>query len=74
MWEAAEIIESAVGQGFNLAHTHRMGWLLRRWDSWIDRFDQPRDGWVEVDSAPDGQLGALLLRHQQREHAKRSTT
>lgn len=65
VWEAAETLEVILGPGVDLVHTKRMGWLLRTWDSWAGT-NGPRDGWREVDSAPDGQLGALLIRHQHR--------
>lgn len=66
-WEAADIIEQMVGAGFHLAHTHRMGWLLRQLESWPDWRTGRSWNWVDVDSAPEGQLGALLLRHQDRQ-------
>jgi hypothetical protein len=64
-WEAAETLEAILGPGVDLVHSKRLGWILRQWDSW-DGANGPRDGWKEVDSAPDGQLGALLIRHQRR--------
>jgi hypothetical protein len=64
-WEAAETLEAILGPGVDLVHTKRLGWILRAWDSW-EGPNGPRDGWKEVDSAPDGQLGALLIRHQRR--------
>jgi hypothetical protein len=66
-WEIGNGLEEILGHGFHLAHTHRMGWLLRKLESSPDPTGKPRMKWVDVDSAPDGQLGALLIRHQQRD-------
>jgi hypothetical protein len=59
--EIAAELEQILGPGFDLVHTHRLGWLLRRYEP-----NRERVGLVEVDSAPEGSLGALLVRHQQR--------
>lgn len=66
IWEAAEIVEAVLGPRLDLVHSARMGWLLRAWNSDLDHAGLPRMHWTEVDSAPEGQLGALLLRHQER--------
>lgn len=66
MWDAAMILERVLGSGFHLSHTHHMGWLLRHLESWPQPDGIPRSVYVDVDSAPDGQLGALLIRHQRR--------
>jgi hypothetical protein len=71
VWEAAAVLETIVGPGFHLAHTHRMGWLLRQLESWPDWRNGRSWRWVDVDSAPEGQLGALLIRHQERERTRR---
>jgi hypothetical protein len=63
--EIAAELEQILGRGYDLVHTKRMGWLLRTWDSW-EGPSGPRDGWREIDAAPDGQLGALLVRLQRR--------
>jgi hypothetical protein len=42
-------------------HTQRIGWMLRRYET-----NRVRVGLAEVDSAPEGSLGALLVRHQRR--------
>lgn len=34
MWELATELEQVLGPGYHLAHTHRMGWLLRHLESW----------------------------------------
>jgi hypothetical protein len=65
-WEIATELERILGPGYHLAHTHRMGWLLRRLESSPEPSGKSRMKYVDVDSAPDGQLGALLLRHQER--------
>jgi hypothetical protein len=65
-WEAAETLEAILGPGVDLVHTKRLGWILRASGIHGRDANGPRDGWKEVDSAPDGQLGALLIRHQRR--------
>lgn len=64
--ELGDQLEPILGPGWQLIHSHRMGWRLRQWDSWIDREGHPKMAWLDIDEAPDGQLGALLLRHQRR--------
>ncbi len=71
LWHAAETLEHIVGPGFQLFHTRRLGWLLRRMDSWPMPDGGSRLVFVDVDEAPDGQLGALLVRHQLRTHQRR---
>lgn len=68
-WDAAGVLETMLEPGIELVHTKRMGWLLRRLD-WVGPDTRPRMSWVEIDSAPDGQLGALLLRHQERKASR----
>jgi hypothetical protein len=70
-WEAAEALERILEPGIELVHTKRLGWLLRRLD-WVGSEGRPHMGWVEIDSAPNGQLGALLMRHQERTRTKGS--
>lgn len=70
-WETAEYLEQILGPGFELMHTKRMGWLLRQLGDRVDIHGQLGMGYREVDSAPDGHLGALLLRHQERQRSKR---
>lgn len=72
VWEAAEVFEQIIDSRHELVHTVRMGWLLRRWDSDLDYLGKPCMRWSDLDSAPDGQLGALLLRHQQRQRPGRA--
>jgi hypothetical protein len=60
----ADGLERILRAGFDLVRTHRSGWSLRQWDTWIDSAGAPRSGWHAVDSAPEGELAALLLRHQ----------
>jgi hypothetical protein len=62
--DAAAWLEAYLGPGVELVHTRRMGWMLREWATYTNYLGQPADGWREVDSAPEGQLAALLLRHQ----------
>jgi hypothetical protein len=64
--EIAADLEQIFGRGYDLVHTKRMGWMLREWDTWVRADGLPRDGWREIDSAPEGQLGALLIRLQRR--------
>jgi hypothetical protein len=54
-------LEQIIGPGYELMHTQRIGWMLRRYET-----NRARVGLAEVDSAPDGSLGALLVRHQRR--------
>jgi hypothetical protein len=68
--DVAEGLEEILGPGYDLVHTKRLGWMLRKWDTWVRADGLPRDGWREVDSAPEGQLGALLMRHQRRERGQ----
>lgn len=65
-WEIADGLEQLLGRGFHIAHTHRMGWLLRHLESFPEPSGRATMKYVDVDSAPEGQLGALLLRHQER--------
>lgn len=59
--EIAAELEQIVGPGYDLVHTRRLGWLLRVYEP-----NRERVVLVEVDSAPEGSLGALLVRHQRR--------
>jgi hypothetical protein len=54
-------LEQILGPGYELMHTQRIGWMLRRYET-----NRARVGLAEVDSAPEGSLGALLVRHQRR--------
>jgi hypothetical protein len=69
-WEVAAELERILGRGYHLSHTHRMGWLLRQFDSKLGQDGEPRMGWTEVDQAPEGQLGALLVRHQEQRRGR----
>lgn len=69
-WEAAEVIETMVGRGYHLSHTYGMGWLLRELEDGTNHLGEQVMRYVEIDSAPEGQLGALLLRHQQRQRGQ----
>lgn len=51
------------GEDISLGRTHRMGWILRR------PTDETLTKWVDIDSAPDDQLGALLTRFRDRKEA-----
>jgi hypothetical protein len=59
--DIAADLEQMLGPGFELVHTRRMGWMIRTYDRTRERVVL-----VEVDSAPEGSLGALLVRHQRR--------
>jgi hypothetical protein len=59
--EIAAELEQILGPGYELMHTQRIGWMLRRYET-----NRARVGLAEVDSAPEGSLGALLVRHQRR--------
>jgi hypothetical protein len=59
--EIAAELEQIIGPGYELMHTQRIGWMLRRYET-----NRARVGLAEVDSAPEGSLGALLVRHQRR--------
>lgn len=69
--EAAAVVERIVGRGFQLFHTRRMGWLLRQMEFWPTPSGIDRMTFVDVDQAPEGQLGALLLRHLERQRTGR---
>lgn len=70
-WEIAAELEAILGSGFQLFHTRRLGWLLRQMESWPTPDGKSRLVFVDIDEAPDGQLGALLVRHQQRQYGHR---
>lgn len=66
-------LERILDQGYELVHTRQLGWMLRQWDSWEGRMGEPHDGWHEVDCAPEGELGELLLRQERRLRSQRAS-
>jgi hypothetical protein len=67
-------MEQVIGPGYQLFHTRRIGWMLRQLELWPDAHAPGGSRWVfvDVDDAPDGQLGALLIRHQERQWTART--
>lgn len=58
--EIAADLEQILRPGDQLVRTRRDGWLIRRYAVGV------RIKFEVIDEAPEGQLGALLVRHQRR--------